>query len=138
MPEQFALHVTHALALDGIRNDHRGSVTTLFKGIDGLTDRFEVMTIDLQDIPIEGLEFLRQGGEVTDVLHITQTLDLIVINNQTEMAQVLMGCKEDGLPTGALVQLPIAREHIGIVILMLHLATHCDATGHRKTMTQAT
>ena len=58
MPEEFALHVTYALALDGVGDDYCRERTIGFKEVDGLGYFIIVVAVDFDDIPVEGTEFV--------------------------------------------------------------------------------
>ena len=49
---------------------------------------------------------------------------------------MLLGSKHNRLPAGALVELTIACEDIGIVIEPFHFAIEGDTTGYRESVTQ--
>ncbi len=114
MPAVFVLDPWHALALDRVGDDHRRPV-----GVHGLFigchDLRQVMSVDRDRIPAEGLHAFLVRADVVAVHRLPPLPQPVDVNDTDETAQIVVGGDLNRFPVAALRHLAVAKQHIGTV-----------------------
>jgi len=136
VPAGVVLHVAHALALDRLGEDHGGLALDGLGFLVGGLDLLEVMAVDLDDVPAEGLELLVEGLGRHDVLGRAVDLQPVHIDAGAEIVEMILGGGHHGLPDLALGQLAVAKNGVDAVVLVGLLAGQRHAGRHGNALAQ--
>ena len=126
MPGVLALHERDALALDGVGDDDaRAGALGLGKRNGGIKRR-DVVAVALDDVPAERLPFLRQRVGRHDVVDGAVELDVVAVDDGNEIVELKLRRAHGRLPDGALVELAVAHDGVGVAVkpLELHAERH--------------
>ena len=111
VPALLVLDGLHALALDRLGDDHR----RLPLGRDRLcvrrVDRLDVVPVDLDRVPAEGLGPLRVGVEIPAVHRLAALAEPVDVDDRRQVVELLVGGVLEGLPHRALGHLAVAAQH---------------------------
>ena len=117
------LTINDTLAFDRVGNDHHGLfffMACLFELIEGVDDVIEIMAVYHPHIPVEGPEFVIERIQLVDVIRAAVHLKAVVINEATDIVQLLIGNGEAGLPAHAFLEVPITHHCVDIVVVPIH------------------
>ena len=132
MPAGVVLHEAHALALDGLGQNHSGLALGGGSFLEGLDDLVIVVAVDLDDVPAEGLALLvqRLGGH--DVGGAAVDLQAVHVDDGAQVVQLILGSGHESLPNLALGDFAVAQDGVDAVIPVVELAaqSHTDSGGN--------
>ena len=106
------LHEGHALALDGVGDDHGRLALGALGLLQGGVHLAHVVAVDLDDVPAEGAPF---GGHVPqgfDVVDGAVELDAVGVDDGADLVQTVGGRGHGRLPDLALLDLPVAEHDV--------------------------
>ena len=106
-------------------------------GREGGTDAVHVMTVDFNSRHAEGAKLVCQGIEVGHLAGGTETLHAIQIDNEREIAEVLVGEEYERFPTGALVPFTIRSKTKDSAAFSAQLLSQRQACGETEAVAQA-
>ncbi len=120
-----------ALALDGIQYDAvRTAVIQTLGTLNGVRNGCHIMSVHGYGIPAKGCKPLRNVGEVIDVRDIAIQLLLVPVHKGDQVGELLLGCQRRGFPDLSLLDLAIAEDQVGGIVLaadpLAHGYTHCQ------------
>ena len=141
MPLGIVLHEGHALALDGMGHDEGGRSLGRLRLIEGLVDLGQVVAVDVDDGPAEGLELVHHGLEVEDLLHEVVELYAVPVEDDAEIVEVMIGRPELGpgheaLPHLALLYFAVAEHAVDAGALAAELEAEGHAAGHGQALAE--
>ena len=67
----------------------------------------DLIAIDLDGVPPEGLELVGQRIEPQNLVHVAEALDLVEVDDQPEIVELVMAREQDRFPVGAFVELAV-------------------------------
>lgn len=95
-----------------------------------LENRFDIMTVDLDDVPAEGRPFLGYGLPVEDLADRSIELAFIVVQDGHQVIQLVRGSAHGGFPHLAFFAFAIAEHHVDAVVGVVELARQRHAYAH--------
>src|SRR5579883_3157668 len=135
VPVDDVLHEGDALALDGLGVDGARAVRRLGPA-QGLLDLREIMAVDGLGMPAEGLQLVGHGLDAHDLAHGAVDLAVVVVDDHRQVVELELGRGHERLPDLAFLQLAVAEDAIGPVILLVELGGQRHADGHRKPLAE--
>ena len=105
------LDLLHALALDRLGDDHRRDAARLGGLRVGAVDRLDVVAVDLDRMPAEGLRPVRVRVEIPAVHRLAALAEPVDVDDRRQVVELLVGRVLEGLPDGALGDLAVAAEN---------------------------
>ena len=136
MPGGLVLHEIHALAFDGVGDDHHRPLRLRVRGVDGVADLVEVVAVDLEHAPAEGLELLVERLQRHDLLGRAVEAEVVAVDERREVGELVVAGGHGGLPHRALVALAVAEHAVGAVRVLLHPGAQGDADREREAVAQ--
>src|SRR5574344_682634 len=110
MPGQIVLHIADTFTLHGVGDDDRGAVLLLFKFAESAENLGVVVTVDVDDVAIESLDFIGQRFQIHHFVGVAHTLNFIVVDDGAKVVQMVVGGKHERFPVGTLVHFAIAQQ----------------------------
>src|SRR5271170_1709645 len=98
VPQELVLHEVHAFAFDRVGDDARGLSSLQRHAAERSPDLVKIVPVDFTHRPAEGFPFLREWLQIEDLLHGSQALNLVVINDGNQMVQTVVGSEQRSLP----------------------------------------
>src|SRR5260370_5667332 len=86
-----------------------------------------VVTIDLDALTAERLQTPDQTVMRYDIVGESEHADAVVVDNEVQVVQFVLGCEHDGLPIRALMQFAITRDDEDALFLSVSLETQSNA-----------
>src|SRR5216683_461366 len=117
VPLRVVLHEGHALALHGVGHDEGRGAAGRLRLVEGLRDLGDVVAVDLHHGPAERLPLGDDRLEVQDLLHEVVELDLVVVEDDHEIVERMVGltelrCRHRGFPHLPLLDLAVAEDAV--------------------------
>ncbi len=106
-----SLHERHALALDGVGNEHLRPVGDGGKVRERVAQHGEVVAVAAPDFPAEGAELVFDRPEVADRRHGGIGLQLVVVDDHRDLGEAFVGDRLQRFPDLAFLQLAVAGHH---------------------------
>ena len=103
---ELVLHQRDAAALPGLADD-RGRALARAAPLERLDDRRHVVAVDLDRLPLEGLELLAHVPDVHDLLGRAVGLEVVVVDDRRQVRDVEVGGRHRGLPGLALLAVAV-------------------------------
>ena len=93
------------------------------------------MSVNLQHVPAEHREFLRDGHHVHDVLVAPVDLQTVVVHEGAEVIQLVVACRHGGFPDHAFLEFAVAQQRVDPARIRVRLAgqRHADRRGYALT-----
>ena len=105
------LHERHALALDRVGDERLRRVAALAEAREDVAQRGVVVAVARLDLPAERAELRLEVAEREDLLRRLVGLQLVVVDDDPEAAEPVVGRRLERLPVLALLQLAVAGHH---------------------------
>src|SRR2546423_7415313 len=117
VPLRVVLHERHALALDGVRHHQRRRALRGLGLVERLVDLRHVVAVDLDHRPAERLPLGDDGLEIEHLADEVVELDLVVVDDDGEVVERMIGMAEPGrrhgrFPHLALLDLAVAEDAV--------------------------
>jgi hypothetical protein len=113
---EVVLHEIDPFAGDGVGDDHDRLILDRLREVAGVDDLREVVAVDLDHMPAEGLPLLAQVFERHDLLRRPADLNVVPIGDGDEVRQPVLGGKHRRLPRVPLVLLAVAHRAVNPAI----------------------
>src|ERR1035437_818254 len=104
----------------------------------GILDCCQVVTVNFLHSPAKYAPLVCERIEIDHVLHCSEALDLVVIDDCTEMTELMMRREQNRLPVGAFIQLTITENDEGSSLDSVPLRRQRHTTSYRQAMPQRT
>ena len=98
----------------------------------------EIMAVNADDMEIKCLKFLIDRIRGTDFIHRTVNLESVIIHDHDQIIQFSVACEHRSFPDLTFFNLPVAKERINTVILLLQLRRECHSDSSGNPLSQRT
>ena len=115
MPAVFIFDEGHALALDGLGDDHHRLFLDLHGLFIGRQDLRQGMAVHRQGLPAEGRHPGHVGLDVPAIHGFTALAQAVDVGDAHQVVELVMGGDLQGLPHRTLGHFAVAQEHVGAV-----------------------
>ena len=115
VPAVFVLHQADPLPLDGPGDNHRWDLRRPFRLRVGPINLVQVVAINLQSPPPEGLRLLCVGAGIPPQHRLAPLAQAVHIQDTDQVAKFVMRGVLDRLPHGSFGHLAVAREHPDVI-----------------------
>ena len=98
MPASIVCHEGYAVTLVGLGQDHCGTTLASSCAVEGFDDFFQIMTIDFDHVPTEGLELFVDGLHIHNIFVLTVDLETIPVNDGAQVVQLVVRSSHGRFP----------------------------------------
>ncbi len=118
---EVVLHKVDAFARNGVGDDDHRFFNDGFGHIHGVNNRFNVVTVNLQHVPVKRFPFVAQVVERHHHFGGAVNLNIIAVDNDDHIRQLVLGGQHNSFPVVAFVQFAVANGYIyPSVLLVIH------------------
>ena len=106
-----AFHERHALALDRVGDEHLRAIGHGRKMREGVANRRRIVAVAAPHFPSERAELVLDRAEIAHRRHQRVRLELVVIDDDDDLAETLVGDRLQRFPDLPFLQLAVAGHH---------------------------
>ena len=136
MPASIVLHEGDILALDRFHDNSGGLALHFLGALQSGFDLLEVVTIDVTHMEAESCQLIPNRIRTHDFIDSAVNLKTVIINDDHQVVQLVVGCQHAGLPDLAFLDLAVAQQGVDTSGLALVLQAQRHACGAGDTLAQ--
>ena len=137
MPDRNVLHVTHAFAFRGARNQHERLRPRSIR--DRAVDRGRIMAVHLHRFPSEGAHLVEDRIKIgMHLAGLAEGLKIVQVQDADDSCNPKRGREHHRLPNGAFLEFTVAHDDEDDSISAPHLVGRGHAHGQIQPMTERT
>src|SRR2546422_2535478 len=132
----FRSHEADPFAFYSMGNDARRSSRSSRDILQGLSDLHKIVTINLPHCPAKRSPLIREWFQLENFLHSTEALYFVVINDNDQIVEPVMGSKQRRFPVRTFIALTVTQQREDTIGSSVAFARESHAASDWQTVSQ--